>query len=88
MGSDWISRRLEISDFDQIFLKILLSERYRSSKKHRVSMFWVFKTLSRLRAIHWSNNRDHTTRRSENIEGKVKTPLKTPLKKKVPCIGL
>ena len=51
MGSDWILRRLEISDFDQIFLKILLSERYRNSKNHRVSMFWVFKTLSRLRAI-------------------------------------
>ena len=53
MSSDWILRRLEISDFDQIFLKILLSERHRTSKKHLVSMFWVFKTLFRLRAIHW-----------------------------------
>ena len=32
-------------------------------------------------------NRDHKTRKSENIVGKVKTPLKTSLKK-VPCIGV
>ena len=47
MGSDWILRRLEISDFDQIFLKNLLSER--CSKWFGCATFFVF-------TVHFTND--------------------------------
>ena len=46
------------------------------AKIHRGDMFYISKTLFKLRGVREKKNQGHTTRTSENIEGNVKSSSK------------